>query len=538
MSYKGNSAPIPLGQLGLRTDDSMTSLPPNAAIKATNVDFFSSRLEKSRGTIKYNETALPAGVVAVFDWWPNASTQYVMAATSDKKLWRASGGTFAGIPVVNGMTTALPNSIDQSSWFVTGGQEAGTNAKKLFYISANNQVQVMSGTTPSFSDIANPATDWTGGVYPTCGCLFMNRMAMAAGHNIYMSKLADHTDFRTAGSGDTALLFPVFQGEGESIVAIQVYKGNLFIFKKPFGLYWININGSPDYADWSIQKLSDSFGVASSHAVIQPLDDLVAGNNTNSITSMQATQAFGDIKSGDILANNQVEQFYKTNFSTSGIPFMHAIYYAEKKKAYFTGRDTVATMQNQMLIIDVARQNARFSVDNKEQPTCLGLLKGSDNVPRPFYGADDGFVYRMEQPQYNVADAAYNAEFQTPYIDFSYLDATLGTKNKIFDFLEVQFIATGNWSFYVDVYVDNRFVETLNYLQSAGGALDSFVLDVDKLAVEYTQETRLPLHATGRRISFRIYNNNLNEYFRVEKLIVSFRTSAEQQSGISGTFSV
>lgn len=658
MGYKGNTAPIPLGQLGLRTDDSMTSLPPNAAIKANNVDFFSSRLEKSKGSTRYNTNTLSGAVEGIFDWWPVPTSQRCIAATIDGNVYRDTGsGTFSIIK--SGL-----NALSNACFFTAGGQEASPNNRKLFLFSALNQVQVLDGDGSSMHTIAYPALDWISGSYPTVGVIFQNRLVAASKHFIYLSnsftrntalsgtipidniptwnlitlpvttsspvldwtsttyngsgvtnyiitlkRTSDnavisgptaignvtsyvftglalvngisyyatlqaytsgavlvytvnsqsftvdtsatglgvnystygHEDFRTSNASDTtkdAAFFEVFPGEGEEIISLNVYKGRLFIFKRPFGVYYINTNNSVVPVDWGIQKLTDSFGIASAHAIIQPQDDLVVGNNTNSITSMQATQAFGDVKSGDILANNQIEQYYKSVTSTTGIPFMHAAYYAEKKKAYFTGRTLFGTNQNQILVIDVARNNSRFSLETKDQPTCLGLRKGTDNIQKPFYGSDNGNIYLMEGTSYNVNGAPYLAEFQTPYTDLSYVDPSLASKSKIFDFLEVQFVSTGNWAFFVDVFCDNRFVETLTYNQQAGAALDTFILDVDRLAVEYTQELRLPMHATGRRISLRIYNNGLNQFYRVEKLIVSFRVSAEQQAGITGNFSV
>lgn len=534
MGYIGQQAPVPLGQLGLRTDDPMTSLPPNAAILANNVDFSSSRLEKSRGSRLYNTGGdLPDPLVAGIDYWPTPTDQRLIVATSGGEIYRDTGsGTFNALtPIATGLLT-----LDTTSFFVTGGAEQAGNDKKLFFFTAGNQAKVLTGDGTSFANIATPPADWIAGQYPVVGCIFENRLIGISGHYVYGSKTSNHEDFSTTNPSD-AFLFSVFPGEGDGIVACSVYKGRLFLFKRPFGVYYIDTNGSPVTANWSVKKLTDSFGVASSHALIQPQDDLVAGNNTNSITSMQATNAFGDIKNGDVLANNQVEQFYKENFDVEGIPFMHAVYYTEKKKALFTGRSFTSDLQNQILIMDVARQVIRFSIEVKDQPNFLSLRRVG-NIDKPFYGTEDGRVFTMDDASYNVENEAYVGEFQTPHMDFSYMDASLSGKNKIYEFLDVQFIATGNWSFFVDYFIDNKYAETLNYSQFAGAALDSFILDQDQLAIQYTQTMRLPLHGTGKRISFKIYNNNLNEFFKVEKFIVSFRISGEQQNTISGVFSV
>lgn len=658
--YKGNEAPIPLGQIGLKTDDPMTSLPPNAGILANNVRMLNSTLQKSPGSQIYNPTPLTAPIIAAHDWWPLPTSQYLIALTSDGKVWRDSGdGTFnSNTPIGTGLSSLASNTTD----LVDGGAETPADLKKLFIFTGSNIPKVIRGSTTNVGSIAYPPTDWVNGNFPITGCVFSNRMVGAAKHTIYLSNslyqntttaaslglaiptwastnwyevtdtpmldwfattpvatvthyqvalgstpggtnivgytnvgtstsyrftgltltngstyyatvqglnasnavvytsqsegflvntsltsntvsssIYGHEDFRGPDANNPqrdASIFPVFPGEGDGIYGLQVYKGRLFIFKKPFGVYYIDDNGSTSMSQWSIKKLTDSFGIASPHAAILPLDDLVAGNVSNSITSIQATQAFGDVKSGDLLAINQLEYYYKSVFDPSGIPFMQAIYYAEKKMAMFTGRTAASTTQNLILTMDVARTNARFFIENKDQPTCLFLKKDSSLIPRPWYGADNGHVYQMESPNYSVGGLPYTGEFQTPYIDFSYLDGKLSAKNKIFDFLEVQYQAVGNYPFYVDVYVDNKFTETVTYNQFAGAALDSFVLDRDRLAVPYTQNLRMPLHGTGKRISLRIYNNNLNQYFQVEKLIVSFRISGEQNKPVSGVFKI
>lgn len=534
MGYIGQQTPIPLGQLGLRTDDPMTSLPPNAAIVANNIDMFDSRIGKSRGSRLYNTgTPLPDSLVAGIDWWPDPTLQRLIVATAGGEIYRDTGsGTFnSNTPIKTGLLT-----LDTQSIFVTGGSEQAGNNRKLFFFSRSNLVQVLSGDGTSFVDIATPPADWVAGRYPVTGCIFENRLIGISKHFVYGSKTSNHEDFSTTAPSD-AFLFSIFPGEGDEIVACSVYKGRLFLFKRPFGVYYIDTNGSPTTANWSVKKLTDSFGVASTHALIQPQDDLVAGNNTNSITSMQATNAFGDIRNGDILANNQIEQYYKEVFDPEGIPYMHAVYYTEKKKALFTGRGYTSTLQDQILVMDVARQVIRFTVENKDQPNFLALRRVG-NIEKPFYGTDDGKVFTMDDSNYNVDDSAYVGEFQTPHMDFSYLDASLSGKNKIFEFLDVQFVATGNWSFFIDYFIDNKYVETLNFSQFAGAELDSFVLDTDSLAIQYTQTMRLPMHGTGKRISFKIYNNNLNEFFKVEKMIVSFRIGGEQQNTISGVFSL
>jgi hypothetical protein len=318
----------------------------------------------------------------------------------------------------------------------------------------------------------------------------------------------------------------VFSGEGDGIIGAFVYKGVAMLFKRPFGVYLFNFNNTLDY---SLTKYSDAFGIASPHAACQVVDDLIAGNNAGSLTSLKATQAYGSFETGDVLNIARVRDYVRNNTDVSGLPFMHSCYYPEKEVAYFTTRQSAASStQDRMIVVDVSRNNERISLETKDVASCLALRRDSNNVLRPMYGSSDGKVYLMDQTEHTVGGTPYIGEFQTPFIDFSYLDASMADKVKLFDFLTVSYIGVGAWSFYIDVYIDGIFVETIPYSMSSTAALGFFRLDTSRLASNLPQTLRKPMHCAGKSVSFRIYNGSASEYFKIDKIIVSFRVSAEQ----------
>ena len=323
--------------------------------------------------------------------------------------------------------------------------------------------------------------------------------------------------------------FSIFPGEGDGIISAYVYRGMLFIFKKPFGVYVLD-GRDPLTANWTVSRFSDAFGVSSPHSLLQILGDLVAGNSNGSYTSLQASQNFGDFDAGDILQNAKVEEYIRTQLNFAGLPYSQALYYPEKKIAMFTGQSSTTLTRDRILAIDVARQSPRISIITKDQPNCLALRKDSQGISRPMYGDASGYVYLMDQATYNLNGTSYLGEFQTNYTDFGQVDPQLAGKNKIFEFLEVNYVPTGNNNFYIDVYVDGDLRQTLTFAQVYGIALDAFELDADTLAGEaFGNRNRKQLKScTGNKISFRVYNNSSNEAFQIERLIVSFRMSAEQ----------
>lgn len=641
MGYVGTTAIIPLGSLGLQTDDPQSSTPPNAAIKTSNVVLYKGGVDKSPGSTRYSNVALTSSVVGVYDYWPTASQQRLMAATSDGKIWKDNGDqtwntstpvnfpetqrisfdntptagnwviTFAAtntgtlaynisaanlqiqirtLPglssalVTGDFTPGLPNGFlvkmvgtsgDQAAlaisnsltWnggatsvvvtvtevnkgkvslgaitpdmvFVSGGAEASLRNKKLFIFSGTQQVQVLNGDDSNGYAISRPSADWTS-AYPTFGIIYQGRLCAFGNsnspHTLYISGLGDQENFDTS-TGTTLAdpgLYQVFSGEADGLIGALVYKGLLFLFKRPFGVYicnWQDTSQPP-----IITRFSDAFGIAGPHAATQVLDDLIAGNNSGSLSSLKATNAFGGLEAGDVLAITKTRNNIRENTDPSGYAFQHAIYYPEKQMAYYSARSTSGVNhQDRMIVLDVKTSTPRVLFETKDNPVSLGLRRDSNKVLRPMYGDPSGYVYLMDQNSRSVNGAPYVGEFQTPYIDFSYLDQSLASKSKLFDFLEVTYATTGNWNFYVDVYTEGIYVETVTFIQKQGAALDSFVLDRDRLGGVTTQQLRNPLHTTGKTISLRIYNGNANEYFSVERMSVGFRVSAEQNFSSKG----
>ncbi len=524
--YRGNKFPIPLGQMGLMTDAPMNKIPPNAAIKANNISLFTSRVEKSKGSSRYNSAVLDGSVCGVHDYWPTPTVQRLIAVTSAGKVYRDTGdGTFtSGTAIGTGL-----GSVTSDVCLVEGGNEAAGNDKKLFIFTGTAQVKKITADGAAIASIATPAVDWATN-FPTFGLIHNNRLwafGNANGrHFLYGSTTTNHEDFTGAGS----IIMSVFPGEGDGLVSAVVYRGVMYLFKRPGGIYVLN-DTDFDSANWRIEKYSDAFGVAAPHAVVQALADIIAANNTGSHTSLSASEKFGDLESADVLANAAIEEYIRDSMNKAGIPFTHALYYPEKKLMYFTFRKTGSTANDRMLVIDTNGQQMKLTIETKDLPVCLSLRKDSNGIKRPMYGSTDGYVYLMDQENYGVNGTAYMGEFQTPHMDFSSADPTMSDKEKLYDFLGVTYNPTGAWSFFVDIYIDGVFTETLTISQALGATLDRFILDLDTLSDETAKTVRLPLHGAGNRISFRIYNNQLNQNFKVEQLVVNFRPGKEHSQG-------
>lgn len=522
MAYSGEIANIPIGALGLLTDVPPGEVPRGALIYANNVSFETGLATKARGSLKYNTQVLPAGIVGLFDWWPDTVTQRLIAACSNGDIYRDIGDRVFSLatPIATDLGSLTPRCM-----FVEGGAETASRDKKLFFFSGTFQVQVLAGDGTTFADIANPATDWTTPNFPTVALVHRNRLWAFMGQRAYASDTGNHENHTSNN-----LTQNIFPGEGGAITGAHVFKGRLFAFKEGSFVYYLD-DTDPDSDNWNWRKLASNFGLASPHGIIEAVNDLIAVNESGSPISYNATNALGEIESADVLRILQIEDFFRNSTSLAGVDVMHAIYYEHKKQAFFTWRTSYQTNNDTLFHIDFNRQSPRAAFWNKDSADCLALRKDVNKILKPIYGSSDGYVYLMDQEDRLVGGAAYTGQFKIGHTDFRFLDEKIAQRNKLFDFLSVEFIPQGTWNLDVDVYIDGTFMETITFsMDVRDDGLGSFTLDTDPLGREETQTIRKPLHGSGRRISFHCKQSGSNQNFAIASLTVGFRLSADQAS--------
>lgn len=544
MAYSGQVATIQLGSIGLLTDLPPGQLPPGSLLRANNVSFETGLITKAPGSAQYNTVALPASVVAIKDWWPNPSTQRMIAACSNGSVYRDIGDRnfSANVAIASGLGNLTPKCF-----FVDGGQETAGRVKKLFLLTGTAQMKVLRDDGVAFSTITSPAADWVTPNYPTVGLIHRNRLWAFLGQRAYASDSGDHENFLT-----NILTDNIFPGEGGVILGAYVFKGRLFAFKEGGFVYYLD-DQDPTSTNWVWRKLASNFGLASPHGIIEIGDDMIAVNESGSPISYNAVNALGDIESADTLRLMQIEEYFRNSTSQAGLDQMHAVYYAAKKQAFFTWRDSFRQTNNLLFHIDTNKTNPRPAFWPKDSAECLGLRKDMQKVLRPFYGSSDGFIYLMDQEnRLTGPSTAYNGEFKIAHTDFSFMDGRAGTppiaqKNKNFDYLSVEFLPQGDWNISVDVFIDGRFSETISYsMDITDDGLDKFTLgsgaggglttptggDGDPLQNEETQTVLKPLHGSGRRIGFAVRQSGSNQNYSIASLTVGFRVSAEQATRI------
>lgn len=558
MAYSGEVAKIPIGEAGVVSDMPPSKIPYTALTRAYNCSFGLGYVQKAEGAIQYNRYAFPItnslSVVAALDYWPTTQQQRMFVACSNGSIYRDTGDRYFGANAANTAPVAVASglgSLTGKSQFVVGGNEIAGNPKRVFFFSGGlSQVQVYSGDAGTFSPITNPSADWPNpsastnpsSFFPKFGLIYRSSLCCFAGSNLYMSNPTNHEDFQTA---QTTLIAPVGPGEGGDIVGAMVYKQKLIIWKEGDFCYILNDSAASN-TGWYVSKFSDGFGIAGWHSASQVQDDLLVGDITNRITSFKATLNYGDFSQADVFKQARVSRFYDENLTPIGNQFQHSLYYPRKGLALFTGRTKGRQNNDCVIQVDLTEPSTpKYGLWNHIQPDCLAKRRDTNNVPVPICGSADGYVYLLDRENRqsagpNGSGNAYTAEFWTADLDMGWMNPPpaygqdFAHKNKNFDWLWVTFVEEGNYSLFVDVWIDGRFRKTLTFSQTIDtNYAGAYVLGATPTGgIDEKTTPGQKIDGIGRRITLRCYNTGNNQNFKVSALTVGFRPSGEQVTNL------
>lgn len=529
--YKNASASIPIGSMGIYTDDPQDKTPPGALKDARNIIVRDGLIAKEPGARRLNYSAIAGGVAACFDWHSSIHRQTLVMIGKDGKVyyWTLAEDQ-AEVTVLDEDDAPATLIFDGLPVFIPAGGEIAGNNRKLFILTAS-QPQIMDGDSKERRNIpqAKRALDWTGSNFPRNGFKTQGRVVLygcpSNPHRLYISDDDDHELF--VGT-DTATL-EVFPGSGNRVISHFRYKGRLFLVKEPFGLYFLN-DSDPDPAQWTIQPSIEKFSAASRLSCLEVLDDAIVANGNGGLTSLSATQKFGDVTYGEVFRNLRCERIQRSLMNNQGNFLRSSIYWSDRKTAMFSYQSKGSSKNNYICNLDLQDpQNPKVIWSNKDQANYLALRLNNSGVEIPIYASDDGFVYVMDTSNRSVNGVGYDSYFTTTDLDFGFADPNVAERRKNFQFLEITFQPTGRWNVYAEIFIDGVYKETLRFMTSYGPVLDDFELDTDRLSGRAPRSIRKEIHGSGRRISVKIWNGEPNQNFEITSIKVYFKVSGNDQ---------
>lgn len=477
---------------------------------------------------------------ALADYWPTAAVQRLLAVGSDGIVYKSSGAEFTSLA----MATVL---ADAAAMIVIGGQEtAGAPRKAFFFDSGNNRIQTLTGDGSSTTDFGNGwntstniPVDWATNA-PRGGVIHKERLwcwaPANAPHNVYASKLRDHENFKNAVGGTFEYVQEIGTGTGLRLAAFASFKGMLFAFKYPRGIWFLD-DTDVDYLNWRWNLVTDSVGVADSpYSVIVLDEDILFIAPDGHLHFLSAVTQQG-ITSADLTAKSNLQQWTRDNLNLNRLSRMTSTWYGAKKLAMIGLSSPEATANNLRVFLDFSNASdtgiVRMSYSHRDVNRVLTVRRDSSTsgYQRPIFGDDDGLIWLMDQESKqkvgvpNVGQARY----QYSPTDFSHVDPSLANKRKLFDALTVTFNPTGAWNIAIDTIIDGNYHETI-YFSMGGGAsvLGEFQFG-GHLGGDTITTNRRRMTGHGYWLSLAGWVQGEGHDFSVANHLVNFRVGGEEQ---------
>lgn len=516
--FKGLVAEIPVGIEGLTGTKNMSQVRPSQLLIADNLTYENGTLQKEGGAEKYNSTAITGTpkILGGFDWHPDTVTQRMVVVADDGNIYKDDGGGAFSTTLKSGLSFET-DAMETHPIFVEGGKEAAANDRKLLIFTGKNQVQVLSADGVTTSDLASPPADWSGTNQPYFGLVHEDRLWGGGNlndpHRLYYSLTTDHEDM----SGGTISIFP---GEGQQLIHAFSYKGFIIAFKD-VGIYAVDTT-DPTVSNWKVKRISRTIGPAWIGSVTPVEDDIIFIDQTGSIRTLGGIDQFGDVGTRSIGDPSEINTFIRDNLTFNETHKWKSIYYSHKRELHFSVTGIGATTNNARLVMDINKEIPRFRYSTRDNAVSLWLRR-ENSIPRLMMGDDIGFVWKLDREDRSKDSQGYEGTFQSAHIDFSQIDAKLGTMRKNGRFLELVVEPKGNWNLSMDILWDGAYHETVQFnMGTTGAALGSFVFGTDKLGGGQVLNKKRKITSGGRRISLVGSNSGAGQDFSVARFFLHF----------------
>lgn len=524
MAFRGVQATLPVGLQGLHGSRNPSKLGPGHLFEVEGVDFDGDVLIKDGGAQKLNANALgaPSLVMAGINWSPASGESDDIVVLDNGEILKDSGaGTFATT-----LTTITPPTIFPP-YFAAGGGETVGEPRKLFICSESDQMQIVSGTGNTATDISDPAADWSGG-FPIFAVQHALRMFAGGNstdpHRLYYTTTADHEDY--AGGGTLA----IYPGEGDQIVAAISFRGILIVYKYPTGVYIVDTR-DPTPTNWSVTRLNRVVGACSPWAVIQISNDILIMDGFGNFHLQSAVDDISDIAASNISRIVDFNVFMRNNVNRASLKKAMGAWYADKSKAWFMVPRSGASDNALRITIDFNNQQTgpRFLTSIRDDGSALWMRPDGTGSERPTLGDFDGFIWLMDDEERNKDDVAYSMYLETGDNNFAYLDPALAGKSKNGEFLEVTADLVAQTEIFITPVWDGLPGDPIEFnLGNASAVIGSFELGTDMLATTGAVTDRKKLDGQGRRLKLILENDSLNEEVRISEIRVDFNVADER----------
>jgi len=533
MQYNGMKATFKSAEQGLIATTNYDNVPHNALIEAKNIRFDEKAWRKVGGLSLVDANAIAnanALCVGGHDWWSSKTVQTQVTAWDDGIIYKEVSSNMDSVELVNSLSLSTAPTV-----FVDGGRELVGNNRKLLIFNEGAVPQVLNANAASTANVANLSVDWANAsTYPAGAIIHDSRVVSWRGDNLYFSALDDHENFKSYNPSDaTADPLPSFSiaaGQADEIrAAHSMGTTRLYVFKYPYGIYFLDTSAVTSYLV-PITTVRDDMGIAGPEAItrVGSLGTWFIGSDAHIYSLDLIQNPDTDLQDASITSRLYYDQYILDNINLNRLKWAKLVWNSKRKELLAIYTKAGTTSNNLILCIDLRDpNNPKISTD--ERGTYFNSVWPTRNITTQEQGlycsGTGGLVYKMDQDARVIGSAtAYQGKLRTPDTDFEWLSPELIDMQKRFDWFEIYYTTTSNYTLYIDVFINGQLYQTYNFTQAASGSflntgtLGSFVLGGIEL-----KRKKFKIGGIGTKFSFQLRNSAVNDDFYVNKAVVHFQ---------------
>jgi len=511
MRYLGQTYQIPLEQTGFNHNKNLDTIPPNVMVHPSrNVLMNEGGVRKRGGTSKVDSKTMGAvDVTGLFDFTLADTTQFIVRATSDGKLWEDVETT-----IKTGWTEDKIVHIMQ--W-----------EDEIFFCNGADNPTVWDGDAADTTDVADVPTDWTGTNFPKqmiqhgSGNSLRNWALGCPGtpKTIYVTPDGAPKDF-TQG---TVLTFNLETGDGFGIVGGIEFGDRLILFGKNRSFIIDDTDSST--SNWGYHESQWYGGAANHRLIVKTQNDIICMMEDGEIYSVAAAESYGDYRAASLTRPSFMHEWIKTYLALSIIDSFHATYDpALRAILFFVARNGETELNTALCyFIDRPPDRAWTILDNQDfvsgySAMSSALVRQAAGAWKVYTGNYAGRVWKLNESNRSDNSEAYVANYKTPMLAFD--DPRL---SKRYDRVKVVSTSEGTTDATLRWWVDGELIadEALTFAVD-GGVLGSFTLGTSALGGANILENSVRLGQIGKRIQLELISNAADTDFFFSQILIDF----------------
>lgn len=358
------------------------------------------------GTIKLNSTTLGTSstVKGLYDYWRQGTTgapiQRVVAHVDTRVVTCAmSDGVFSTIGT--GLVSGAVPSYSTFDDLLILSSDATADVPKSW---DQTTFQSLAGSPPNFSFSVN----------------HKNRQ-WAAGDLINPSRLyySDNLD-PESWVGATSGSIDIDPSDGDAIVGLASFKNELFVFKGPYkGSIHRVSGGSP--SEFSRALFIRGITAAYQNTIFTLPNDLGFMSPRGTVHSLVASQNYGDYEQSTL--SFPINRTLRSTVHQGTYKNWWAVEDPLNGMAYLAYTPSGQTRNTEFLMMDyrflgLGEVVPRWARWRSFGADALAYMVDINNRPRPFFGMNDGFIYKGDQADRSHNGSAISPRITTPFLTY------------------------------------------------------------------------------------------------------------------------